>query len=95
MEVKMNYIQASEGGSVIWESWTPAEPYNNQYICQEVLKTRTVTLPDGWSSGKTIDGTTHIFDSNNKAVEIRGGYNSAIYALSSESEEKVYLNSAK
>ena len=56
-----------------------------------MLKTRTVELPEGWSAGRTADGVRHILDENNMAVLIRGGYNSAIYALSGESTKRIYL----
>ncbi len=91
MQVELNYIQATEGGSVAWECWTIIEPYSNQWISLNVLKSRTVELPDGWHIGRTADGTRRVFDGNNMAVLIKGGYNGAIYALSGESTKPIYL----
>lgn len=95
MKVTLNYIQAVEGSTVTWEGWTAQEPYRNNVITLDVLKTRDVELPEGWTVGRTADGTRSIFDNNDKVVIIKGGYNSAIYALSGESEEKIYLRKAK
>lgn len=91
MTAELYYIQATEGGSVTWECWTAMEPYSNEWNTLTVLKTRTVELPEGWSVGRTADGVRHIFDESNMAVLIKGGYNSAIYALSGESKERIYL----
>lgn len=91
MKATLNYIQAVEGGSVSWEGWTAQEPFRNNTITLDVLKTRTVELPEGWTVGRTADGTRNVFDNDKMAVVIKGGYNSAIYALSGESKEKFYL----
>nr|DAI79710.1 MAG TPA: hypothetical protein [Caudoviricetes sp.] len=95
MKAELYYIQSIENGSVAWEAWTAAEPVSNQYVNQDVLKTREVELPKGWSVGYTPNEVRGIFDNNNRAVKIKGGYNSAIYALSGESEERIYLRKAK
>lgn len=95
MKAELYYIQSVENGSVAWEAWTAAEPVNNQYVKHDILKTRVVELPEGWSVGYTPNGVRNIFDNNNMAVKIKGGYNSAIYALSGESEEKNYLRKAE
>lgn len=95
MKTTLNYIQAVEGSSISWEGWTAQEPYSNQWISLDVLKTQEVELPEGWSVGRTADGTRHIFDNDGMAVIIKGGYNSAIYALSGESMKKFYLRKAE
>lgn len=95
MKAELYYIQSLENGAVAWEAWTAAEPVSNQYVNQDVLKTREVELPEGWSVGYTPNGVRGIFDNNNRAVKIKGGYNSAIYALSGESEKRIYLRKAE
>lgn len=95
MKAELYYIQSTENGSVAWEAWTAAEPVRNRYVNHDVLKTRVVELPDGWSVGRTPNGVRGIFDNNNMSVKIKGGYNSAIYALSGESKERIYLRKVK
>ena len=95
MKAKLYYIQAAEGTDVKWETWTAQEPYKNERITLDALKTCEVELPQGWSIGRTADGTRSIFDTNDMAVIIKGDYNDKIYALCGETKKKVHLKKAR